>query len=87
MEISLSKLERLYHNISHVNWRLKVYRDEQDVLLFQTNEGGQGDYINMGYEVIMTEIMTRIKDDIAMRGGMPQKMIFDMSTLFLTILL
>ncbi len=87
MELSLTKLKRLYYNISHVNWRLKVYRDEQDDLLFQTNEIGQDGYINMGYEVIMTEIMTRIKDDIVMRGGMPQKMIFDMSTLFLTILL
>jgi len=87
MEVSLEKLENLYHNISHVNWRLKVYRDEQNDLLFITNEAGEDGYINMGYEIIMTEIMTRIKDDIFLRGGTPPKLLFTMSTLFLSIML
>ncbi|MCD6353346.1 MAG: hypothetical protein J7M06_03955 [Proteobacteria bacterium] len=87
MEVSLEKLEKLYHNISHVNWRLKVYCDEQGNLLFLTNEPGEEGYINMGYEVIMTEIMTRIKDDIFLRGGTPPKLFFNMSTLFLSILI
>jgi len=54
-------------------------------LLFITNEPGENGYINMGYEIIMTEIMTRIKDDIFLRGGTPPKLLFTMSTLFLTI--
>ena len=87
MGISLEKLENLYHNISHVNWRLKVYRDEQNDLLLITNEVGEDGYINMGYEIIMTEIMTRIKDDIFLRGGTPPKLLFNMSTLFFSIVL
>jgi len=87
MEVSLEKLENLYHNISHVNWRLKVYRDEQSDLLFITNEAGEDGYINMGYEIIVTEILTRIKDDIFLRGGTPPKLFFTMSTLFLSIVL
>ena len=87
MGISLEKLVNLYHNISHLNWRLKVYRDEQNNLLFITNEAGEDGYINMGYEIIMTEIMTRIKDDIFLRGGTPPKLLFNMSTIFLSIVL
>jgi hypothetical protein len=87
IRVSLKKLEHLYHNISHVNWRLKVYRDEQEALLFITNEAREDGYINMGYEVIMTEIMTRIKDDIFLRGGTPPKLLFNMSTIFLSIVL
>ncbi len=87
MQIPLEKLEKLYHNISHVNWRLKVYRDENGKLLFLTNEAGENGYINMGYEVIMTEILTRIKDDIYLRGGAPPKLIFNMSSLFLPLIL
>jgi hypothetical protein len=87
LEIPLEKLEKLYHNISHVNWRLKLYRDEQGDLLFLTNEAGGNGYINMGYEIIMTEILTRIKDDIFLRGGVPPKLLFTISTLFLPIIL
>lgn len=87
LEIPPEKLEKLYHNISNVNWRLKLYRDEQGDLLFLTNEAGGNGYINMGYETIMTEILVRIKDDIFLRGGTPPKLLFNMSTLFLPIIL
>lgn len=87
LEIPSENLEKLYYNFSHANWRLKVYRDEQGNLLFLTNQAGGDGYINMGYEVIMTEILTRIKDDIFLRGGAPPKVFFTMSTVFLTILL
>ena len=36
---------------------------------------------------IMTEVLTRIQDDIYLRGGLPEKYIFDVSTLFLSILI
>ncbi|MBI9084209.1 MAG: hypothetical protein JEZ11_11470 [Desulfobacterales bacterium] len=87
MQIPLERLERLHHNISQVNWRLKTYRDQTGELLFQTNAAGENGYINMGYEVLMTEILTRIKDDIHLRGGLAEKYAFTMSTLFLSILL
>jgi len=86
LQLPIEKLERLYLNIGHVNWRLKVYMDEEGDLLFLTNEAGKDGYINMGYEVIMTEILTRIKDDIYIRGGTPPKFFFEMSTLFLAII-
>lgn len=87
MQIPLERLERLHHNISQVNWRLKTYRGETGELIFQTNAAGKNGYINMGYEVLMTEILTRIKDDIHLRGGLAEKYAFSMSTLFLSILL
>ena len=87
LEIHSESLEKLYYNFSQVKWRLKVYRDKQGELFFLTNEAGEDGYINMGYEVIMTEILTRIKDDIFIRGGAPPKMFFTMSTVFLSILL
>ncbi|MCP4681093.1 MAG: hypothetical protein GY864_02025 [Desulfobacterales bacterium] len=86
-EIPLENLQSLYFNVSHVNWRLKVYRDEQGRLLFLTNEAGEDSYINMGYEVIITQILTRIEDDIFLRNGATKKFMFNMSTLFLSILL
>ncbi len=87
LEIPPERLERLHHNISHINWRLKAYRDKQGNLLFLTNEAGENGYINMGYEIIMTEILTRVKDDIFLRGGAMPKWIFNISTLFLPIIL
>ncbi len=87
LQVSLDNLERLYSNICQVNWRLKVYRDDEGHLLFCTNEAGDDGYINMGYEVIMTRILTRIADDIYLRGGSPPKFIFNMSTMFLAIVL
>ncbi len=87
LEIPPERLERLHHNISHLNWRLKVYRDKQGNLLFLTNEARENGYINMGYEIIMTEILTRIKDDIFLRGGAMPKWLFNMSTLFLPLIL
>lgn len=87
LQVSLERLQRLHHNISQVNWRLKTYRDKKGELLFRTNEVGEDGYINMGYEVIMTRILTRIEDDIAMRGGLPEKYAFRMSTIFVGIAL
>ena len=86
LQIAHGRLESLYVNIGHVNWRLKVYKDEDGKLLFLTNEAGENGYINMGYEVIMTEILTRIKDDIYLRGGSPPKFAFSMASLFMAIL-
>ncbi len=85
LQLSLERLQRLHHNISQVNWRLKSYRDAEGKLLFLTNEAGENGYINMGYEVLMTKILTRLEDDIFMRGGLPEKYIFRMSTIFATV--
>jgi hypothetical protein len=87
LQIPLDRLERLHHNLSQVNWRLKTYKDARGELLFRTNEKGQDGTLNMGYEVMMTEMLTRIKDDITLRGGLPGKYLFNMSTLFLGILI
>ncbi len=87
LQVSLENLQKLYGNISQVNWRLKVYRGEGGRLLFCTNEAGDNGYINMGYEVIMTRILTRVTDDIYLRGGSPPKFFFNMSTMFLAIVL
>jgi hypothetical protein len=86
LQVPLENLEKLYRNISQVNWRLKVYRDQDGNLLFSTNEATSDGYINMGYEVIMTRILTRIADDIHLRGGSPPKLFFNMSTMFLAII-
>ena len=87
LQISLERLQRLHHNLSQVNWRLKTYKDKNGKLLFLTNEAGANGYLNMGYEVIMTRILTRLEDDIAMRGGLPERYMFSMSTIFVGILL
>ena len=87
LQVSLERLQRLHHNVSQVNWRLKTCKDKGGKLLFITNEAGEGGYINMGYEVIMTQILTRIEDDIIMRGGLPQQYMFKMSTLFIGIII
>ncbi len=87
LQVPLARLKRLEKNLSQVNWRLKTYKDEQGELLFRTNEMGDDGYLNMGYEVIMNSILTRVQDDIYMRGGLPGKYIFDMSTLFVSIVL
>ena len=87
LQVPLVRLQRLYRNFNQVNWRLKTYRDKQGRLLFLTNAKGADGYLNMGYEVIMTAILTRIQDDIYLRGGLPGKYIFDMSTMFVSIIL
>jgi hypothetical protein len=87
MEVPPGRLERLYHNISQVNWRLKTYCTDDGRPIFRTNEAGEDGYINMGYEVIMTRMLTRIADDIYLRGGSPPKFFFNVSTMFLAILL
>lgn len=87
LQIPLDRLQRLHHNLSQVNWRLKTYKDARGELLFRTNEMGPDGTLNMGYEVLMTETLTRIKDDITLRGGLPGKYLFNMSTLFVGILL
>ncbi len=87
LEIPAERLKRLYINISQVNWRLKTYRDKKGNLLFLTNEAGKNGYINMGYEVIMTRILTRIQDDIYLRGGALPKLTFNSFAMFLPVLL
>ena len=87
LQIELDRLQKLHKNISNVNWRLKTYKDQNGSLLCLTNQAGENGYINMGYEVIITRVLTRIEDDIYLRGGLPEKYAFKMSTLFLSILL
>ena len=87
LQVSQERLQRLHHNVSQVSWRLKTYKDKGGKLLFITNEAGEGGYLNMGYEVIMTQILTRIEDDIIMRGGLPEQYMFKMSTMFVGILI
>ena len=87
LQIPLDRLKRLYSNISQVNWRLKVYRDHNQEHYFLTNEMAPEGHLNMGYEVLMTKVLTRIQDDIYMRGGNPPNVIFRMSTMFLTLFL
>ncbi len=85
LQIPLERLKRLYSNLSQVGWRLKTYHDRQGKLYFITNEQAPEGYINMGYEVLMTKVLTRIEDDIYMRGGNPPNVIFKMSTIFLSL--
>ena len=87
LQISLDRLKKLYSNISQVNWRLKVYRNADQKLYFLTNEIAPEGHLNMGYEVLMTKILTRIEDDIYMRGGNPPNVIFRMSTMFFSLFL
>jgi hypothetical protein len=87
LQVSLERLQRLHFNLSQVNWRLKTCRDQAGGLLFLTNGMGENGSINMGYEVLMTRMLTRIEDDIFLRGGLPDKYMFRMSTIFLTIAL
>ena len=87
LQVSLERLKRLYSNISQVNWRLKVYRDDHQKLYFLTNARASDGYLNMGYEVLLTKVLTRIEDDIYMRDGNPPNIIFKMSTMFLTLFL
>ncbi len=85
LQIPLERLSRLYSNLSQVNWRLKVYRDRRGELYFLTNEKDPEGHLNMGYEVLMTKVLTRIEDDIYMRGGNPPNVIFRMSTMFFSL--
>lgn len=87
LQVPLEQLQRLHFNLSQVNWRLKTYRDQDGSLLFLTNGMGENGYLNMGYEVLMTRILTRVEDDIYLRGGLPEKYMFRMSTIFLSILM
>ncbi len=87
LQIPLERLKKLYSNICQVNWRLKVYRDPNQKLYFLTNGIAPKGHLNMGYEVLITKILTRIEDDIYMRGGNPPNVIFRMSTMFFTLFL
>ena len=87
LQVSLELRKRLYSNIEQVKWRLKVYRDDHDKLYFLTNAKAPDGYLNMGYEVLLTKVLTRIEDDIYMRGGNPPNIIFKMSTMFFTLFL
>jgi len=88
LQIKLDRLQALHLNVSQVNWRLKTFRDESGGLLFLTNAADQDGSLNMGYEVLMTEVLTRITDDIYLRGGLVGKYVFSMSsTIFVGIAL
>ncbi len=86
LQIPIERINKLYLNVRQVKWRLKTYRDKDGKLLFLTNETGEEGYMNMGYEVILTKILTRLEDDIYLLGGLPQKMFFNMTTIFFSIL-
>ncbi len=85
-QIDVKRLERLYSNISQAKWRLKTYRDREGHLLFVTNQALDNGYINMGFEVILTQMLTRIQDDIYLRSGLEGNLTFRLSTIFLSIL-
>ena len=85
-QIDGERLKRLYSNLAQVDWRLKTYRDKSGRLLFITNKAGENGYINMGFEVIMTKIMTRVEDDIYLRGGLEKNLAFRLSTVFISII-
>ncbi len=85
-QIDARRLERLYKNISQVNWRLKTYKSATGTPLFFTNQALESGYINMGFEVIMTQMLTRIQDDIYLRGGLEGNLTFRIGALFLSIL-
>ncbi|MCD6532467.1 MAG: hypothetical protein J7L25_00090 [Deltaproteobacteria bacterium] len=87
LQVPLELLKRLYSNISQVKWRLKIHRDNQQKLYLLTNAKAPDGHLNMGYEVLLTKILTRIEDDIYMRGGNPPNVIFKMSTMFFTLFL
>ena len=87
MSLSVEKLEKLHLNLQQLNWRLKTYRNQDGHLLFLTNAATTDGYINMGYEVIITRMLTRISDDIYMRNGQTPNFIFSVSTMFLPLLL
>ena len=87
LQLPVEHLKKLHYNISHVNWRLKTSRDQRGNLLLSANEAGEVGYINMGYEVIMTGILTRIEDDIYLRGDLPDKYGFTASAIFVSLLL
>ncbi len=85
-QIDAKRLERLYSNISQTNWRLKTYKGPDGRPLFLTNQASLDGYVNMGFEVIMTQMLTRIQDDIYLRGGLEGNLTFRLSTVFLSIL-
>ncbi|NPA95837.1 MAG: hypothetical protein GXO58_10475 [Thermodesulfobacteria bacterium] len=85
-QIDVKRLERLYSNISQAKWRLKTYRDQGGHLMFITNQALDNGYINMGFEVILTQMLTRIQDDIYLRSGLESNLTFRLSTIFLSIL-
>jgi len=87
IQLSTQKLKNLYANLQQLSWRLKTYRCPDNNLIFLTNSVDNSGYINMGYEVILTRLLTRTADDIFMRNGQTPNFIFNMSTLFLPLLL
>lgn len=85
LEVPLERLKKLYFNLSQVNWRLKTYRETTGDLMFLSNAPDSDGHLNMGYEVLMTRVLTRIEDDIYLRGGSPPNIVFRMSTMFLSL--
>lgn len=87
LQLSADRMQKLHHNISQANWRMKVSRDAHGEPLFRANEQGEDGYLNMGYEVLITSILTRIEDDMHLRGGLPQRYGVSASTFFFSLLL
>ncbi len=86
-QIKAERLKRLYENIAKANWRLKTYRSRTTgELLFRTNEASDSGYINMGYEVIFTTMLTRIRDDIYLRTGLEGNLAVNLGATFLAVL-
>jgi hypothetical protein len=87
MQLSVASLQRLHANLQQLNWRLKTYRNSSNELIFQTNALGENAYLNMGYEVLMTRMLTRVADDIYLRNGQTPNFVFTMTTMFLPLIL
>ncbi len=85
-QVDAERLERLYSNIAQANWRLKTYKAANGSPLFLTNQVRKNGHVNMGFEVIMAQMLTRIQDDIYLRSGLEGNLTFRLSTVFLSIL-
>ncbi len=85
-QIPVEQLQRLYHNFQVAKWRLKSRRFPDGTPVFYANEAGRGGYINMGYEVIFTTILTRIADDIYLRSGLEGHFAIRLGASFMAIL-
>ncbi|OQY17777.1 MAG: hypothetical protein B6I36_08475 [Desulfobacteraceae bacterium 4572_35.1] len=87
VQLSEKRLRRLYRNLSQVYWRIKTRRNQDGKLLFLSNARDNNGYINMGYEMLMTRVLTRISDDIYLRHGQTPNFIFGVGTTFVPLLL
>ena len=86
-QIPAERLTKLYKNFAIANWRMKTYRSAKTgQLMFRTNEADGSGYINMGYEVIFTTMLTRIRDDIYLRTGLEGNLAVNLGATFLAVL-